>query len=174
MQWSAIRRRLRSNPCRTDLTLGLCTNCRTKRCDWNRNINYKLSIVNKKKTYTTASCYSDLNGISSRLTHILEVQRLMRRLVFSSVNHQRCSVDGYLEKKLLAHHNITQIYSDCFESFRECLNLYLHTSRPIGIHLPIFVMETLELKFQVWPPHECLVHCRLQLKHVITDSQVVF
>lgn len=32
-QWSAVRRRFRKRPCNTDRTLGLCTSCRTNRCD---------------------------------------------------------------------------------------------------------------------------------------------
>lgn len=34
MQWSAVSSRFLSRPCSTDLTLGLCTSCSTKRCDW--------------------------------------------------------------------------------------------------------------------------------------------
>lgn len=50
----------------------------------------------------------------------------------------------------------------------------LHRGRPVGVHLPVLVVETLELQLQVGSAHECPVDIRLQLEHVVADCEVVF
>lgn len=49
----------------------------------------------------------------------------------------------------------------------------LHARGPIRVHLPIFMVETFKLQLQIGPPHKCLMHRRLQLEHVIANSQVM-
>jgi len=48
IQCSAGRRRLRSRPCRTDLTLGRCTSWRTNR--WDYNIQNRVYIRDSHRT----------------------------------------------------------------------------------------------------------------------------
>lgn len=65
-------------------------------------------------THTTASSNSDLDRVSSWLAHGFDVQRFVRRLLLPPVNAERCGVDGHLD-----------------------------TRRPVGVHLSVFVVETL-------------------------------
>jgi hypothetical protein len=76
----------------------------------------------KKCTYTATSWNSDLDGISTRLAHLFQVKWLMWRFIFPTINTQWC-----------------------------CINRYLDTCWPIGVHLAIFMMETLQLKFKIRP-----------------------
>lgn len=95
-------------------------------------------------TYTTARRNGNLYRVPARLTHLLEIERFVQSLVFPSVYDERGGVDRHL-----------------------------HRSRPIGVHVPILMVETLELQLEVGAPHQCLVHGRLQLEHVVADGQVV-
>jgi len=83
----------------------------------------------------------DLYGVAAGLTDLLEVQRLMGSLVLPTVDAERRRVDRHL-----------------------------HAGRPVGVHLPILVVETLELQLQVRPPHESLVHRGLELEDMVADS----
>lgn len=74
------------------------------------------------KSYAAASGDGDLDGVPPGLADVLEVEWLVRGFVLSSVNVQRSGVDRDL-----------------------------HTRRPVGVHGAIFVVETLELQFQVVP-----------------------
>lgn len=49
----------------------------------------------------------------------------------------------------------------------------LHARWPIRVHLPVFVVKTLELQLQIGSPHQRLMHRRLQIEHVIAHSQIV-
>lgn len=53
-------------------------------------------------------------------------------------------------------------------------NAYLNAGRPIGVHVAILVVETLQLQLEIGAPHQRLVHGRFQLKHVIAHRQIVF
>lgn len=68
----------------------------------------------------------------------------MRRLVFPSVNDARHRV-----------------------------HRYLHALGPIGVHLPVLVVEALELELEIGPLHHRLVNRGLQLEHVVAHRQVV-
>lgn len=48
-----------------------------------------------------------------------------------------------------------------------------HRGRPIGVHLPVFVMETLQLQFQVVAPDQRLMDRLFQMEHVVADGEVV-
>lgn len=50
----------------------------------------------KKVTYTTAGCYCDLYGVTPWLTHLLQVQGLVRGFVVTSFNAQRSCIDTNL------------------------------------------------------------------------------
>lgn len=50
----------------------------------------------KKVTYTTAGCYCDLYGVTTWLTHLLQVQGLVRGFVVTSFNAQRSCIDTNL------------------------------------------------------------------------------
>lgn len=75
-----------------------------------------------RETYTTAGGDGDLDRVPAGLADVLEVERLVGGFVLSSVNVQRSGVDRHL-----------------------------NTSRPVGVHRSVFVVETFELKFQVVP-----------------------
>jgi hypothetical protein len=58
-----------------------------------------------------------------------------------------------------------------FQRCRICGNL--HTCRPIGVHLTILVVETLELQLEIRPTHESIVDGWLELKDVIAHGEIV-
>lgn len=97
------------------------------------------------KTYTTTSADGNLNCVSSRLTHLLQVQRTMCVLVLATINFEWCRICRHL-----------------------------NTRRPICVHLTVLVMETLELQLEIGSTHERIVNGRFQLKYVIADGQIVF
>ena len=55
-----------------------------------------------------------MNCVPAGLADVFEIERLVRRFVLPSVNVERSGIDRYL-----------------------------NTGRPVGVHGPIFVMETL-------------------------------
>lgn len=95
-------------------------------------------------TYTTTRRNGDLYRVPTWLADLLEIKRFVQRLVFSPVYDEGGGIDGHL-----------------------------HRSRPIGVHVPILMMETLQLQLEVGTPHQCLVHGRFQLEHMVANSQVV-
>ena len=79
--------------------------------------------LNKLKATHTATCSDgDLDGIPARLTDILQVERFVGRLVFAPLDVERVCVDGDGDG-----------------------------GWPVGIHLPVLVVETLQLQLQVGP-----------------------
>ena len=148
MQCSAGKRRLRSNPCRTERMLGRWTNCSTKRWLWNRQSPMHLAHHNicytypqhciclnitvlyptlhqyKHATYTAASGDGDLDGVTPPRAHILQVERFVGWLVLSPLNVKRGCVD-----------------TDGDGGW------------PVGVLLPVLMVETLQLQLQVWPAH---------------------
>ena len=73
-------------------------------------------------THTAAGRHGDLDGVPAGLTHILEVQWFVRGLVVAPLYHQRRGV-----------------HAD------------RHRRRPVGVHLTVLVVETLELQLEVRP-----------------------
>lgn len=56
----------------------------------------KKSFHPEKVTYTTAGCYCDLYGVAPRLTHLLQVQGLVRGFVVTPFDAQRSCIDTNL------------------------------------------------------------------------------
>ena len=68
------------------------------------------------ETHAAASGDGDLDGIAPPCTHVLQVQRLVGRFVFSPLDVERSGVDADR-----------------------------HGGRPVGVLLAVFVVETLQL-----------------------------
>jgi hypothetical protein len=85
-----------------------------------------------------------LNCVAARLADLLQVQWTMCVFILATVD---------------------------FEGRR--VGRHLHTRRPVGVHLPVLVVETFELQFEIGPTHERVVHGWLQLKHVVADGEIV-
>lgn len=82
-----------------------------------------LSMLNDcTSTHTAASGDGDLYGVSARDADILNIEWFVWCFLFPAVNVEGRCVDGRL-----------------------------HRRRPVGVHLPILVVETLQLKLQVGP-----------------------
>ena len=75
-------------------------------------------------TYTAASGDGDLDGVTPPCAHILQVERFVRRLVLSPFNVERSGIDTDGDG-----------------------------GGPVGVLLPVFVVETLQLQLQVRPAH---------------------
>lgn len=71
-------------------------------------------------THAAAGGDRDLDGVPPRLAHVLEVQRLVGGLVVAALDGERRGVDADL-----------------------------HRRRPVGVHLPVFVVVAFELQLQV-------------------------
>ena len=80
------------------------------------------TIHDRLVTYTAACRNRDLDGVASALTHVLEVEGFVRGLVVTAFYRQRVGVDGHR-----------------------------HRRRPVGVHLPILMVETLQLQLQIRP-----------------------
>jgi len=65
-------------------------------------------------TYAATGRDGDLNCVPAGLADIFEIERLVRRFVLASVNVERSGIDRDL-----------------------------NAGRPVGVHGPVFVMETL-------------------------------
>lgn len=50
-------------------------------------------------THTATGGHGDLDGVPARLTHLLQVQRLMGGFVVSSLNGERSRVDAHLSEE---------------------------------------------------------------------------
>lgn len=50
-------------------------------------------------THTAAGGHGDLDGVSARLAHLLQVQRLVGRLVVPPLDGERSRVDAHLRKR---------------------------------------------------------------------------
>ena len=72
------------------------------------------------RAYAATGGDGDLDGVPSGLTDVFEVERLVRRLVLTAVDVEGRGVDRHLD-----------------------------AGRPIGVHRPILVVETLQLQLQV-------------------------
>lgn len=101
-------------------------------------------MIDTRETYTTARRHGNLYCVPSYLTDILQIKRLVGRFVLPAIDDEGIRVDGDL-----------------------------HARRPIRVHLPVLVVETLELQLQIGSPHQRLMHRGLQLEHVIADGQIV-
>ncbi len=74
-----------------------------------------------RNTNTAAGGDGDLYGVAAGLTHALEVERLVRRRrLLAALDLARRRVDGHSDRR-----------------------------RPVGAHLSVLVVETLELQLQV-------------------------
>lgn len=71
-------------------------------------------------THAAAGGDSDLNGVPPRLAYVLQVQRLVGRLVVTALDGER-----------------------------RCVDADLHRSRPVGVHLSVLMVVTLKLQLQV-------------------------
>ena len=78
----------------------------------------------KHATYTAASGDGDLDGVTPPRAHILQVERFVGWLVLSPLNVKRGCVD-----------------TDGDGGW------------PVGVLLPVLMVETLQLQLQVWPAH---------------------
>uniref|UniRef100_A0A182Q7S8 Uncharacterized protein n=1 Tax=Anopheles farauti TaxID=69004 RepID=A0A182Q7S8_9DIPT len=95
-------------------------------------------------TYATARADGDLDRVAAGLAHLLQVERPVRVLVVAPVD---------LERRRVRRH--------------------LHARRPVRVHLPVLVVETLQLQLEIRPAHERVVDGRLQLEHVVADREIV-
>lgn len=71
-------------------------------------------------THTTAGGDCNLDGVSSRLAYVLQVQGFVGGFVVSPLNGEGGGVDAHLDG-----------------------------SRPVGVHLPVFVVVALKLQLEV-------------------------
>lgn len=132
MQCSAGSRRFLMSPCSTERTEGRCTSCRTKRWDCGetqggggaepRPQPPPLAPSTPAVTHAAAGSDSDLDGVPARLADVLQVERLVGGLVVTALDGERRGVDADLDG-----------------------------GRPVGVHLPVLVVVTLELQLQVGP-----------------------
>jgi hypothetical protein len=97
-----------------------------------------------KEVGAAAGSHGDLDGVASRLAHVLQVEGLVRGLVVSPLNGEGRGIDADL-----------------------------HRGRPVGIHLPVFMVVALELQLQVRPQHQGLVDRVSELEDMVAHSQVV-
>lgn len=68
-------------------------------------------------THAAAGGDGDLDGVATRLAHMLQVEGLVRGLVVSTLDAEGCGIDADL-----------------------------HRGRPVGVHLPVLVVVALELQ----------------------------
>lgn len=73
-------------------------------------------------TYTAAGCDRYLDGVASWLAHMLQVKGFVGGLVVPALDGERRGVDAHL-----------------------------HRRRPVGVHLPVFVVIAFKLQLQIRP-----------------------
>lgn len=93
---------------------------------------------------TAAGTDGDLDAVPARLAHLLQVKGFMGSFVVTPLNTQWCGV-----------------HAD------------LYRTRPVCVHLSIFMVVTFKLQLKIWPHHKGLVHRFPQVIYVVTDCQVV-
>lgn len=79
-------------------------------------------------TYTAAGRDRYLDGVASRLAHLLQVKGFVGGLIVPALDGERRGVDAHL-----------------------------HRCRPVRVHLPVFVVIALKLQLQVRPVKRMIV-----------------
>lgn len=134
MQCSAGSSLFFSRPWRTERTEGLWTSCSTNKCDWKGSgvvtevlVKFSRSLRSYPvlRTHTATGSDCDLDCVPSRLANVFQVQGFVRGLIVAPLNGERRGVDADLDR-----------------------------SRPVGVHLTVFVVVALELKLQVRPARQ--------------------
>jgi len=93
-----------------------------------------------------ASRDRDLDCVPTRLAHIFQVEGLVTSLALC----------GTLDDQWRRIHT------------------HLDTTRPVGVHAAVLVVEALQLELKVRPEHQGLVHLGLEVKDMVGDCKVVF
>ena len=94
-------------------------------------------------TYTATCSNSNLYGIPARLTHVFEVQWFVGSLVLPALDIERVGVDADR-----------------------------HGRRPVRAHLPILVMETLQLQLKVRPVMYIIIYTLRKLPPACINDRV--
>ena len=92
--------------------------------------------------WTATSRNGDLYGVSTGLANILDIEGFVGCLLFATVDVQGVHVD-------------------------RCLD----TRRPVSTHLPVFVVETLQLQFQVIS--EIISHLKQTILNILKENLTV-
>lgn len=74
----------------------------------------------RRNTHTTACCDCDLDGVSTRLTHVFQVKGFVGCLIIAPLDGEGCGVDADLDG-----------------------------SGPVGVHLSVLMVVALKLQLQV-------------------------
>jgi len=92
-----------------------------------------------------ASRDRDLDCVPTSLAHIFQVEGLVTSLALcGTLDDQWRSIDAHLD-----------------------------TTRPVGVHAAVLVVEALQLELKVRPEHQGLVNLGLEVKDMVGDCKIV-